>query len=259
MRLVITLRYLASGKSQRCQSFDFVVGESTLCDIIHQTCDAIWVALNEKYLKCPTSTEDWKSIAVEFFEQWNFPHCVGALDGKHIAINCPPNAGSTYYNYKGFHSVVLLAACDANYCFTLVDIGSSGKDNDAAIFAESKFGKAFTDGKINLPIAEFIGGKELPYVLVGDAIFPLKTWLVKPYSGRNLSEKEAIFNYRLSRCRRTIENTFGIYVAKWQIFRSPIRAAPSTVDKNCKGNSMFAQLPTDNCQCPLYTCWLHRF
>ena len=45
MRLVITLRYLASGKWQRCHSLDFVVGQSTVCDIIHQTCDAIWVAL----------------------------------------------------------------------------------------------------------------------------------------------------------------------------------------------------------------------
>ena len=85
-----------------------------------------------------------------------------------------------------------------------------------------------------MPVAEFIGGKELPYVSVGDAIFPLKTWLVKPYPGRNISEKEAIFNYRLSRCRCTIENISGIYAAKWQIFRPPIRGAASTVDKIVK-------------------------
>ena len=53
---------------------------------------------------------------------------------------------------------------------------------------------------------------------------------MKPYSGRGLSQEEEIFNYRLSRCRRTIENTFGILSARWRIFRRPIKAKPENVD-----------------------------
>ena len=48
----------------------------------------------------------------------------------------------------------------------------------------------------------------LPYFLVGDEIFPLKTWLMRPYPGTDLScEEKKIYNYRHSRARRVIERS----------------------------------------------------
>ena len=86
---------------------------------------------------------------------------------------------------------------------------------------------AFLNPKVNMEL-------NYQYVLVSDEIFPLKPWLMKPYPGKGLPESKEIFNYRLSRCRRTIENTFGILAAKWRIFRRPIRANPETVEKIIK-------------------------
>ena len=65
----------------------------------------------------------WLDIATKFDNKWNFPHCLGAIDGKHIIIQAPPRSGSTFFNYKKSFSIVLLAVCNDNYEFALADIG----------------------------------------------------------------------------------------------------------------------------------------
>ena len=53
------------------------------------------------YPQTPSTTAEWKHIAKEFHNKWNFPNCIGALDGKHVLIQPPKECGSYYYNYKG--------------------------------------------------------------------------------------------------------------------------------------------------------------
>lgn len=97
-RLMVTLRYLATGEAQQTQAFYFRLGKATVSKIVRETCIALWEALNETYLKTPSTSDDWKNIAQEFNEEWNFPHCLGAIDGKHIMMECPKNGGSAYFN-----------------------------------------------------------------------------------------------------------------------------------------------------------------
>lgn len=69
----------------------------------------------------------------------------------------------------------------------------------------------------------------MPYFIVGDDAFALKTWLMKPFSKRLLSDTERIFNYRLSRARRIVGNCFGILAHRYQCLMTTLRQKPSTV------------------------------
>ncbi|XP_071555857.1 putative nuclease HARBI1 isoform X1 [Temnothorax nylanderi] len=236
IRLQLTLRYLASGDSMKSLSYAFRVGHNTISKIIRETCEAIWTCL-KGVVFLEDKEESWKGLADEFERLWNFPNCIGAVDGKHVSIQAPSNSGSTYYNYKGYHSINLLGVSDANCCFTMVDIGAEGRQSDGGVFRNSKIGKRFEHNLFKLPSPKKleIGGPELPYVLVADEAFPLSVYMMRPYPRRgNLNIKKKVFNYRLSRARKIVENAFGLLVARWRIYRRPIIASISNARKIIK-------------------------
>ncbi|CAI6370576.1 unnamed protein product [Macrosiphum euphorbiae] len=234
--LTATIRYMASGESMVDLSYSFRIGHTTVSKLIlglHTRATPIYL-LFLKVLKVPRK-QDWQNISHEFPMKWNSPNCCGALDGKHVVHQAVSNSGSSNYNYKGTHSIVLLALCDANYNFKLVDIWSPGRCSDGGIFKNSVIGKSMLSESIDFPKPVEIDNVNgpIPFHLVADESFTLLTNFKRPFPGRgkhNLHKNHAIFNYRLSRSRRTIENTFGIMSSKWRIFRRPIIASEKTVN-----------------------------
>lgn len=94
--------------------------------------------------------------------------------------------------------------------------------------------QAFENNTLSVPEARSLPNTNslLPFSLVGDEGFPLKTYLMRPYAKRNLhSNEQKIFNYRLSRARRVVENAFGILMARWRILQKPIALKLNTVEK----------------------------
>ncbi|XP_011406655.1 PREDICTED: uncharacterized protein LOC100640935 [Amphimedon queenslandica] len=182
------------------------------------------------YITVPTTTSKWKEIATGFETYWQFPHCIGALDGKHIVIRPPPNSGSYYFNYKHTFSIVLLALVDADYKFTYVNIGCNGRNSSLCAALETNS----LNVPLPFPICE--DGIPLPYMIVADEAFPLKTYIQKPYAQIGLTKEKRIFNYCLSRARRIVENAFGILANRFQVFMTPIRLSPDkaeTIVKTC--------------------------
>lgn len=231
--LVVTIRFLSSGDAQQSLCYFFRIGKTTISKIIAVTCQAVYDQLKDQYLSSPSSKEEME-IAKSFEELWNMPHVIGAIDGKCIRMRYPKFSGIQYYNYKGFFSLVLMAICDTNYCFTLFDVGQFGSNNDSGILANSKMGEAIENGSLKVPDFAKINADtgKIPYYFIGDEIFPLKTWLVRPYPEKALvdDEEKKIFNYRQSRARRVIKNAFGILTARWRIFHKPIVATVENVE-----------------------------
>ncbi len=183
-------------------------------------------------MQTPSSASEWRDIAAEFGAKWNYPCCIGAIDGKHIAIQQPSYSGSEFFNYKHFFSVLLLALVDANYKFIYVDVGAAGRAGDAGVYGESSLKKALESQSLDLPPPVFLQGKEdceVHFHIVGDDAFPLSKNMMKPYPHRNLERQRRIFNYRLSRARRVVENAFGILAHRWRVFLTPMKICPDKV------------------------------
>ena len=73
--------------------------------------------------------------------------------------------------------MVLLAVCDADYCFTLFGFGSYGNNNDCGVLSNSLMGEGLETNTFNIPEDELLDGCKftpLPYFLLGDNTFLLK-------------------------------------------------------------------------------------
>lgn len=173
--------------------------------------------------------EKWLKIANDFYTKYNFPLCLGAIDGKHIRIKKPNKSGSLYYNYKGFFSIVLLAVTDSEGKFVVVDVGSCGSNNDAGIFQRSMFGRQLTSETLGIPTEGMVPHTDikLPFMFVADDAFPLRDNIMKPFSFRQLTHEKEIFNYRLSRARNVVEASFGRISQMWRLLLRQMDVQPN--------------------------------
>ena len=203
-KLALTIRYLATGESYTSLSCQFRVGRSTISKFLPEVCRAIQDEFTREYLRCPTTPDEWKELETEFRIRWNVPHALGALDGKHVALKKPKNSGALYHNYKGFFLIVMLALVDGQYKFRWVDVGTAGSCSDAQIFNTCHLKRKIHDGSKGFPDPAPItqGGRDVPYFILADDVFALKTWLMKPY---------------------------GILVSRFRVMMTTIELPPETV------------------------------
>uniref|UniRef100_A0A803JJM1 DDE Tnp4 domain-containing protein n=1 Tax=Xenopus tropicalis TaxID=8364 RepID=A0A803JJM1_XENTR len=198
-----------SSRSFEDLKFTTGISAQALGRIIPETCHAIIESLKADYLKFPSTEVEWKSVAKQFEDYWNFPNCLGAIDGKHVRIQTPTRSGSYYFNYKGYFSIVLLAIVNAKYEFLMVDVGKNGRVSDGGAMEQTFFYQQLQNDQLHLP-SNSDSREGLNYAFVADEAFALHKHILKPFPQKHLTMERRIFNYRLSRARRVVENAFGI-------------------------------------------------
>lgn len=84
--------------------------------------------------------------------------------------------------------------------------------------------KTYDEGGLDLPDDNFLPGTGIlvPHVFLGDEGFSLGRHLMRPFRRLTAEGENAIFNYRLSRARRVVENAFGILTTRWRILENKL-------------------------------------
>lgn len=124
--------------------------------------------------------------------------------------------------------MVLMAVANANYELLYVNFGTNGRVSDGGVIDGTDFYHKLLRRDLNIPKANPRNG--LPYVFISDEAFALRDDFLKPYNVRVLDDQKRVFNYRLSRARRVVENVFGILVPRFGVLRSKINLQPQNID-----------------------------
>ena len=136
---------------------------------------------------------------------------------------------TVYFNYKNAFTIALFALVDANYNFMFVDVECPGRISDSGDFTSTELCMKLETRTLCLPQPVPLNGREksVPYFFIGDEAFPLSENLVKVYPRQHPKDsKERIFNYRICRTRRVVENVFGVSSSVFRVFRKPMLLEP---------------------------------
>jgi hypothetical protein len=218
-RLAITLYFLASTSEYRTIANLFGVSTAFVCNCIREVCQALIKVLKSSFVFLPKGCELGEIIKA-YREKWGFPLCCGAIDGTHIPIVAPTENQADYVNRKKYDSIVMQAVVDSGYLFRDFVVGWPGSVHDAHVLSNSKLYQLGMEGRLfDANVSEQINGTTVKPLILGDAAYPLLSWLMKPYPhSPDMPIAHKRFNYRLRRARMTVENTFGHWKGRFRRF-----------------------------------------
>ena len=130
------LKRIGKGLDYREIGDKFGVGTSTACMKVNEAMKLL-VSSKMHIISKLQRGIDFQRIINGFQRKWNFPQCLGAIDGTHIPIKAPLIHHADYNNRKSFHSVILQGVCDSQCCFTDVFAGWPGRAHDSRVFGRS--------------------------------------------------------------------------------------------------------------------------
>ncbi|XP_076860382.1 putative nuclease HARBI1 [Brachyhypopomus gauderio] len=224
-RVAMALIRLSTSTEYRYISELFGVPVPTVCHCVREVCEAVILLLKPVYMHLPGSHE-LEENARQFHSQYGFPHCVGVIDSLHIPVKSPPQGpGGTApqgcWNSRGRSSVVLQGVVNAQGTFWDVCAGFPGSTDDLTVLQSSELWTMAGQGGLCPQPSRQLLGQPLGYLLLGDAGYPLQSWLLKCYPpSAQLTPQQHTFNAHLSHCHGVITHTLRRLRARWQCLHS---------------------------------------
>ena len=110
--VAMLLKRIGKGMDYREIGDKFGIGASTACKKVNEAMHFLVHSKLHIISKLQRGI-DFQTIINGFQRKWNFPQCLGAIDGTHIPIKVPIIHHADYFNRKSFHSVILQVVCDS--------------------------------------------------------------------------------------------------------------------------------------------------
>ncbi|XP_053373460.1 putative nuclease HARBI1 [Mercenaria mercenaria] len=221
-KILITLRYLATGSTQLNYGDLHDVSQPTVSRVIAQVTDAMSTPeFSQQYIKFPSTPDKIKRTKEEFYGIANFPNILGVIDGTHVQIKAPRNEEPSFVNRMGYHSINTQVVFDAEY--RILDIAARwpGATHDSRILRESGLWVLMEGG--HLPVAGH-------NYLIGDSGYPCKRWLLTPYLHPQAGS-QTDYNKAHKQTRTVVERGIGQLKRRWGVLHGEITLEPV---KACK-------------------------
>ena len=227
-KLLCVLVILHSGCSQHEAVITTGQSQPTISCWLTQIVDAL-NDIKDTYIQLPRTFAECETIA-RGFQGWansQFPMCVGAIDGTHIAVQ---SDDISHLNCKGYKSINMQVICDDQMLIRSVFGGYSGNFSDKMVFRQWEERIQFVDYiSRKLPGRDFNGTNVLVcFCLVGDGGYTLRPGCQIPFAGYNtsrLTPEMRDWNFWLSSNRMIIEQCFGHLKGRFGILVATHRAS----------------------------------
>ena len=212
--LALTLRMCAGGRYQDLRRL-FNISKTSVYRTFHRVLQAIDHVESITFPLDDPAAMAQLSCGFDRLTEGLLSGCVGALDGYAICVVKPNKKfcqnPASYFNRKGFYSLVFQGVCDANRRFIFTSILCAGSTHDSIAWELTS-------------LAEAMKSADWPteYWIVGDAAYSASENLMVPLPGKQIAEALWSFNFYQSRLRINIECAFGMIWKRFLILQSPI-------------------------------------
>ena len=214
-KLLITLRFYATGTLQIMVGDDVCVHKTTICRIIKTVTHHI-ALMTLNYINMPSTEEGIMRIKEQFFKIRKFPGVFGCIDGTHIPIQSPGgNNEELYRNRKGYFSINVQVVCSADLRFLDIVARWPGSVHDSTVFNASHL-------RARLEAGEFPQG-----YLLGDSAYACKKYLLTPLQSPS-TEGEMKYNAAHIQTRNTVERSFGVWKRRFPAMSLGMRTTLNT-------------------------------